>query len=672
MYRIEQDSVGVTFNPTPKNDVAYYLARKYPKEQVEEHKQADGKIYIDSLNSIASWQKLLYNDVHNLFIQAQQIANNELATNVDAFQNSSLRSTLCQVAREYSSILENHAKDLKKQLEDDAYNSDFHQMMEFFSIWELCRILLFSPRRKSTDLASDLVYWVNKFIPPNELTLEEEHHLETVLKPQNEPLFRDHLIKLVLRGDIRAKELLSRCLIGDETNLSDRAIESVLQAISSKPQGKDIEEVDYIIKWVDWRAECSKLQDQLKLPDKELQFILNAILDILRGDDAIILNNCTTWADSLGCLLLHHYPTTTDHTELRVVLDICFRAKPVEDERDSEKAVIKFLCQEIDQGLIQCQNVDLWLAAHLSDILSKFAKIDTIPQSKTSSGAPFIDWLLAFRESCLLDYGELLAGHSTLWSIAFDYFKYCPKYGIDYIQQLIVKIPMDTETKIHKVLNICKKYDLREESKTICKIVAHKFLREKRYTSSLSYFAKANDKLQIKLITHQFLNDVIDTGELKYEEIIESLPLQEIADTSLNFLSQYCEFHHLLQERNFETAKSLLMNLIKSQESPKSFWPVLLVNTLPLLRQGSEKSDAKSVFTREEIFEILCILEEITSFHKNNQEFEKSMRCIMKWHTRDNGYDEIDDKLKIVRLRLAHDSAKAFTAKRNPIYNDFF
>ncbi|CAG8460838.1 14548_t:CDS:10 [Ambispora leptoticha] len=646
MYGIEQDTLGVAFNPTPTNIVTYYLARKYPKEQVEEeeNEQPNGKIYINPLNSIESWQKSLYNDVHSLFIQTQKIASNELATNVgDAFQNSSLRSTLYQITRDYSSILEDHTKNLRKQ------DYDIKQIMEIFSTWEICRILFFSPRRKSTDLASDLVCWVNTFLPPSELTFEEEQQLETISQPQNEPLFRDRLINLVLRGDIRAKELLACCLTGDENDLSDRAIHSVLQTLNNKPQAKDYEE------------------DQLNLQDKELQSLLDVILDIMRGSETAILDNCFSWAESLGCLLLHRLPTA-DYTELCIVLNKCLEGKSLKDEGDFQKAIIKFLFQEIDQGLILCLNVDLWLSAHLSDVFSKFAKIGTIPHPKTSSGVPFKDWLFAFRESCILDYGELLAGHSTLWSIAFDYFKYCPKYGIDYIQQLIVKIPMDTETKIHKILDICKRYDLREESKTICKIVARKFLREKRYTPSLFYFAKANDKIQIRLIAHQFLNNVIDTGELKFEKVIESLPLQEIADTSLNFLSQYCEFHHLLQERSFETAKNLLMNLIKSQASPKYFWPVLLLNTLPLLRQEGEKS--KSVFTREDIFEILCILEEITSFHENNQEFEKSMRCIMKWHTRDNGYDEIDDKLKIVRLRLAHDSAKAFTAKRNPTSND--
>ncbi len=55
-------------------------------------------------------------------------------------------------------------------------------------------------------------------------------------------------------------------------------------------------------------------------------------------------------------------------------------------------------------------------------------------------------------------------GHESLWQLALGYLAHCPEQGQHYMQLLIRRIPMDTEKKAKKVLQLCKKYQLKESS----------------------------------------------------------------------------------------------------------------------------------------------------------------------------------------------------------------
>ncbi|CAG8613860.1 7442_t:CDS:2 [Racocetra fulgida] len=87
---------------------------------------------------------------------------------------------------------------------------------------------------------------------------------------------------------------------------------------------------------------------------------------------------------------------------------------------------------------------------------------------------------------------------------------------------------------------------------------------------------------------------------------------------------------------------AILMELLKAQVAPISFWPVLLLNALPLLQE-----------------EILRNLQDITSFVYQDE----CLACIerlKKWHTQENGYSELDKNLTALRLALLQNSADCY------------
>jgi hypothetical protein len=69
-----------------------------------------------------------------------------------------------------------------------------------------------------------------------------------------------------------------------------------------------------------------------------------------------------------------------------------------------------------------------------------------------------------------------------------------------------------------------------------------------------------------------------------------------------------------------------------------------------------ENQGEEIVFNVEENSEVLRILQEVTSHHR--EEFLASIEKVRKWHKRDRGYDEIDDNLSMVRLALAKNLAR--------------
>lgn len=64
------------------------------------------------------------------------------------------------------------------------------------------------------------------------------------------------------------------------------------------------------------------------------------------------------------------------------------------------------------------------------------------------------------RESFLLDYGTMLMGHHSLWQIGISYLDYCPVYGLSTIEHLLIRLPLNTESRTMKIMKEAQKRQL--------------------------------------------------------------------------------------------------------------------------------------------------------------------------------------------------------------------
>lgn len=60
----------------------------------------------------------------------------------------------------------------------------------------------------------------------------------------------------------------------------------------------------------------------------------------------------------------------------------------------------------------------------------------------------------------MLDYGSTLFSHSSLWQCGASYLEHCPTSGLARLEALLQSIPMGSEARINKIINVARNNDL--------------------------------------------------------------------------------------------------------------------------------------------------------------------------------------------------------------------
>ncbi|RKP10263.1 nucleoporin Nup85-like protein, partial [Thamnocephalis sphaerospora] len=174
--------------------------------------------------------------------------------------------------------------------------------------------------------------------------------------------------------------------------------------------------------------------------------------------------------------------------------------------------------------------------------------------------------------------------------------------------QLVMHVPLKTERQVQQVLQACDEYELADCRRDICKIWARKNYGHNRLGPAIAYFAHADQPRRINAVAEQLLDEYLRRGmcELASIELIDSINKEVQQQCGrLSFLSHYRSFHEQYKCKEFARAAKTLTSLFSSDVAPRSFWPMLLVDALPLL----EGEDV--VFDAEDTYELMRCLEEL-------------------------------------------------------------
>lgn len=60
----------------------------------------------------------------------------------------------------------------------------------------------------------------------------------------------------------------------------------------------------------------------------------------------------------------------------------------------------------------------------------------------------------------MLDYGQLLTGHNSLWQVGLSYLDCCPTHGLYAIELLLQRLPLGSEARTHKIIKEAQKRNL--------------------------------------------------------------------------------------------------------------------------------------------------------------------------------------------------------------------
>ncbi|KAF7414673.1 hypothetical protein HZH68_003162 [Vespula germanica] len=378
---------------------------------------------------------------------------------------------------------------------------------------------------------------------------------------------------------------------------------------------------EFTIRWKHWQLDLSSNIDSKTFAiDNNLEMLMKLVV----GDESTIWEfskYTEAWYELLAAKLFYSVPCCKQ-------IELTRHANNMAEKWKANKPLDHIILALIENDLhrvikeIQCMNDNGWFAAHLIDLLYNCGKLNIIDKHQMNVTAQL-------HESLILEYATTLMGHHSLWQCGASYLIHCPIQGLARLEILLQSLPMGSEARVNKIIDIARGSNMNHIVTSICKIQGVKCIRQKRLGNALSWALKAQDGSFITYIANQFLKYYAENGELECRDLLENLGPCMLASDRLTFLGKYCEFHQMYSIGEFKEAASLLVSLIVSNLTPRYFWSILFTDVIPLL----ESEDV--------------ILSSIDSF--------ELLRCVEA-----HGDDpKFADKIEIFRLAVARNLARA-------------
>lgn len=378
---------------------------------------------------------------------------------------------------------------------------------------------------------------------------------------------------------------------------------------------------EFTMRWKHWQLDLSSnIESKTFAIDNNLEMLMKLIV----GDESMLWEfsqYTEAWYELLAAKLFYSIPCCKQ-------VDLARHANYIAEKWKANKPLDYIILALIENDLhrvikeIQYMSDNGWFAAHLIDLLYKCGKLNILNKHQINVTAQL-------HESLILEYATNLIGHHSLWQCGASYLIHCPIQGLARLEILLQSLPMGSEARVNKILDIAHDNKLSRIVTSICKIQGVKCIRQKRFGNALAWALKAQDSAFITYIADQFLRYYAENGELECRDLLENLGPCMLASDRLTFLGKYCEFHQMYGIGEFKEAASLLVSLIVSNLTPKYFWPILFTDVIPLLESES------------------VILSSIDSF--------ELLRCVEA-----HGDDpKFADKIEIFRLAVARNLARA-------------
>jgi len=286
-------------------------------------------------------------------------------------------------------------------------------------------------------------------------------------------------------------------------------------------------------------------------------------------------------------------------------------------------------------------NIGFWCSAHLTDLLYHCNMLEK----------EMLPFGTDVREYFLLSYGSSLQSTYGMWQITAQYYKYCPKLGRRYLEELIDHESVDTEKKAMKLVAFCERSGLDDSSKDVCRRFAMRKMQEGCYGSCVYWLVRAKDYAKLADITDKLLDNFYQKGisedienavnHLGFDAAID--PKQEKSPNILiekfAFMKLYKQLTSCWEQRNYNQAASTIVELLMSKQTPRKFWLSLLIEAVPIL-------EAKEIyFNNKETLQLMNCLEQICISHRKKEYLDA------------RGISE--EQIQVIRLALARNLAKS-------------
>ncbi|CAI8026143.1 Nuclear pore complex protein Nup85 [Geodia barretti] len=254
-------------------------------------------------------------------------------------------------------------------------------------------------------------------------------------------------------------------------------------------------------------------------------------------------------------------------------------------------------------------------------------------------------------EFLIIEYASSLLAHPSLWQVAMDYLSECPTQGRHHMVLHLERIPLTSARKAAKVLQLCRKFQLKELEESVCRVMAMKELRSGRLGAAFSWCLQSQDSVFAAFLAERYFTSYQTLGEFMDLDLLDNLGAAMLISKKLTFLGKYREFHQLFADGEFRPAGQLLVSLLTSGVVPKRFWLTLLMDSLPLLNLKDE-----IVFSSEDTVALSHCLQQLTSSHSR---IDQSQSTSKSHDSEKAPPPDQSSKLSLLRVALCRNLALA-------------
>lgn len=548
------------------------------------------------------------------------------------------RANVINISRRYRSIVHECVENLTRNQIISDNSQQIKTFRELEVIWNLCEILLLDVNQPGT-LIIQLKNWIKMHF--DELGGEAQEILRSLDNNSYKftagdvsDTYWNLVTKLVLKGELKKAIQLLKC---HHDFATDNQLQLVAYLLERMPLSNQYIIHEFCNKWTAWSEECKSVIETHQLDNNP------PLLNIVRllGQDLKVYEElapiCETWYQLMVSCLLYTDPCIreTDLSELcRRSISIFRRNHPKFCQANPEPdcfddIIIAAFEYDLVQVIANCCSYfddNWWFVTHFVDLLhsSDQLKIHDILESDK------------LRETFLQDYASTLFDDEYLWAIGVSYLDNCPTSGMLYMETLLSRVPLsiDDEVRTRKLISIAKKRNLTTLTKSVCLLMARKWLsvtprlndesikidKYKRnneiilppsvnLSNALYWAVKSGDTPTTTYISDQYLYYYCKTGTFPDKSVFDSLRRSPLNNERLAFLTKYHEFKQMMQNQESDQveAGTLIKALLASKIYPKFFCKELLEDAKSLLMIRPQL-----VFQPEKTLDLMRSVEEIT------------------------------------------------------------
>ncbi|OXU24689.1 hypothetical protein TSAR_001479 [Trichomalopsis sarcophagae] len=562
----------------------------------------------------------LVNESNGVFLSIQKL-------NCSPTSNDS-RPEMLKYSKQYRSILRaciEELQDLAEKCPQEKKNLYENFQTIFYNIecvWHLTEILYVDVIPGDVVLPQ-LLEWVRFHFPSREIMA-----MKILAKKKiGADLENNEYWEAVMGCALHGKLDIVRALLALHSKADHSAFIAAENSLRNMPVynvygGYSVKE--FTIRWKQWQMSLSQSIDSKAFGVEEN---LEALMRLVVGNEFWEFSKYTeAWYELLAAKLFYSAPCCKQPELARHANSVAIKWQSNRQTSliTLDNIILALMESDLHQVIkeIQYMNDNGWFAAHLTDLLYHCGRLNIMDKHQ-------INVTDLLHESLILDYGSTLMDHHSLWQCGASYLEHCPTQGLARLETLLQTIPLGSEARIHKIIDLANEKNMHNVVNSICKIQGIKCINQGRLGNALAWALKARDILFASHIADRFLKHYVEHAEIQCRDLLENLGPCMLVSDRLTFLGKYCEFHQMYGIGEFKEAARLLISLIVSELTPNYFWSMLLTDAIPLL----ETDDL--VFSSEDTFELLHAIEE----HGDDPKFE--------------------DKVMIFRLAAARNLARA-------------